>query len=95
MKKKKKGNEKKNVGAEIGNGLLPKLCSDQGARQLGTGRWAQTRAARRAGAQAKARKGAGHGAQGRGAQASARGARQGSAVGARGTGAGRVAWACC
>ena len=43
MKKKKK----KNVGAEFGNGLLPKLCSDQGARQLGAGRWAQARVARR------------------------------------------------
>ena len=30
--------KKKNVGAEIGNGLLPKLCSDQGARQLSAGR---------------------------------------------------------
>ena len=39
----KKG-KKKNVGAIIGNGLLPKMCSDQGARH---GRWAQGREARR------------------------------------------------
>ena len=41
--KKKKRKRKKNVGAEIGNGLLPKLCSDQGARQLGAGRAAGAR----------------------------------------------------
>ena len=40
------------------------------------------------GAQAEARKGAGHGA-----QAGARGPQQGS--GALGTGVGRAAWACC
>ena len=45
-----KKKEKKNVGAEIGNGLLPKLCSDQGARQLGAGRWAQARTVRALGA---------------------------------------------
>ena len=56
-KKKERGNEKRNVGAEIGNGLLPKLCSDQGARQLGAGRrcarhdvWPATRTRRARGA---------------------------------------------
>ena len=33
--------KKKNVGAKIGNGLLPKLCSDQGARQGRAGRAAR------------------------------------------------------
>ena len=60
--KKKRGNEKKkNVGAEIGNGLLPELCSDQGARQLGAGRRRARHDAGRVGEGARGTRGAGQG----------------------------------
>ena len=95
-KKKKKGNEIKNVGAEIGNGLLPKLCSDQGARQLGVGCWAQAHAERpwarrrrRTGVRGMARRGAKRRrARGR-TQRGARQGRAGRVAGARRT----QAWA--
>ena len=47
-----------------------------------------------AGSQAEARRGTGQGAQGRGEQAHGKGPLA-RARGARGTGAGRAAWACC
>ena len=58
----KKIMKKKNY-AELG-GLLPKVCCDQGARQLGAGARGMALSA-----QAKARRGARHGAQGCRAQA--------------------------
>ena len=84
------GNEKKNVGAEIGNGLLPKLCSDQGARQLGAG----ARGIARRGAGCAGRAGRRWGAKARGARVAA-GSRGAGAREAHGTGAGIVALACC
>ena len=73
--KKKRKRKKKNVGAEIGNGLLPKLCSDQGARQLSVGR---RRARHDIGHTGEGE--LGRGARSTGGRAGRRGARQGCAA---------------